>query len=112
MDALLEQVRELVSERTEASDVVEKRMFGGVGFMVRGKLTVWAAKDGRLIARVADERGPQLAERVGVELGVMGERSMGPGWLVVSPEALADEDALTFWVEESLAHNARVAGAG
>lgn len=112
MTTLLEQVRDLVSERAQPTDVVEKRMFGGICFMVRGKLALSVGRDGSLLVRVAGERSPELQRRPGAQVGEMGGRTMGSSWLVIDADTVADETELRFWVDEALAHNARVAGVG
>lgn len=108
MSGLLDRVRAIVAEHVPASDVVEKRMFGGTCFMVRGKLAASVGKDGWLLVRVADERSPELQRRPGAQIGEMGGRTMGPSWLVVDAEAVAEDDELAFWLDEALTHNARV----
>ncbi|HLV54550.1 MAG TPA: TfoX/Sxy family protein [Actinotalea caeni] len=94
----------------DPGDVVEKRMFGGVALMVRGDLLLSAGGDGRLLVRVADERSEELQRRPGVEIGTKGGRTMGPRWLEVAADVVADDEELRFWVGEALAGQARRAG--
>ena len=35
-------------------------------------------------------------------------REMGAGWITVTPEAIADDDRLTFWVDVAMHHNRAV----
>ncbi|VEI16709.1 hypothetical protein [Actinomyces viscosus] len=35
---------------------------------------------------------------------------MGPGWITVVPEAIADDEHLTFWVDAAMSHNRVIAG--
>ncbi|GEK79270.1 TfoX/Sxy family protein [Agrococcus baldri] len=104
--ALVERVRaRLADEPTR-----EVAMFGGRAFMVRGAMAVSAWRDGSLLVRVADDAGPALQQRPGAAQALMGERDMGPGWLTVDAEALADEPALTTWIGIALDHNRTVTG--
>lgn len=73
-----------------------KAMFGGVGFMVEGSLTVAAMGGGGLLARVGREAALGLIGP-GVEQMVMQDRVM-TGWLRVSPEACDGDAELEAWV--------------
>jgi len=99
-----EQLAEEVRERLAAVDgeVIEKRMFGGLGFMLDGNLTVAASRRGGLLVRT----DPADAEEVEAQPGVEPMESTGrrmPGWYFVSPDALASEAALDAWVDRALA---------
>ena len=76
--------------------VEERRMFGGVGFMVGGSLTVAAMGGGGLLARVGRDAAPGLIGP-GVEQMVMQDRVMS-GWLRVAPEVCDGDDELALWV--------------
>ena len=76
--------------------VEERRMFGGVGFMVGGSLTVAAMGGGGLLARVGRDAASGLIGP-GVEQMVMQDRVM-TGWLRVAPEACDGDDELALWV--------------
>lgn len=88
----------------------EKRMFGGLCFMVNDKMVVAVQKDGRrLLVRVDPERSSELLALPGVEPAEMGAgRAMGPSWVHVSEDALATDDGLSFWIDVALEYNARV----
>lgn len=77
----------------------EKQMFGMRIFMVGGKILVGAGTGGRMLVRVTEEHGAALLDRPGAEIAVMGPRSMGTGWLEVTADALAEDDALMFWID-------------
>ncbi len=84
------------------SEVVEKRMFGGLGFMVEGNLTVAASRRGGLLVRTDPGEAEEVEGRPGVEPMESAGRRM-PGWVFVAPEALADEGDLDAWVDRALA---------
>jgi hypothetical protein len=101
-DVLVDDVREaLVAARPDV-EIIEKRMFGGVAFMVEGRLVLSAGTSGDLLVRVGDDRSEDLQTRPGVSIGEMGGRSMGPRWLVVEATTIASPDELDFWVAEGL----------
>ena len=86
--------------------VDEKRMFGGLGFMVAGHLAVCAGSRGDLMVRVDPADLPALCEADGVEPMAMAGRT-SRSWVNVAPDALTDT-ALESWVERGVAA-ARVA---
>jgi TfoX/Sxy family transcriptional regulator of competence genes len=92
---LLERVRALLPT------AVEKRMFGGTGFMVDGALACSVSGRGLLVRVGADEQGGLLAAE-GVEPMVMGGRA-SRGWVHVSPEVLVGDDDLHGWVARGVA---------
>ncbi len=81
----------------------EVPMFGGLSFMADDRMVVAAGKDGSLLVRVDPARHDELTARPGAAVAEMGTgRSMGPGWLRVQPEAIADETGLRFWFEAAM----------
>lgn len=96
---LVERVRTALDGRT----VREVRMFGSLAFMVDERMLVAAGPAGDLLVRVDPAEGEHLARRPGAGVAVMGERSMGSGWLRVEADALASEDDLAFWLEQAWA---------
>src|SRR5947208_9862009 len=94
-EALADRVRDYISAR---ADVSEKKMFGGIGFMVGSNLAVGIRGD-ELLVRLA----PEDAERALTEKGVgrfeMGGRRQPKGWVLVGPERLSDEKGLAEWVD-------------
>ena len=97
--AVLDRLRAALGSQPED----ERRMFGRIGIMLGGQLALSVAKDGSLLVRVADDRSAQLQQRPGVRVGRMGERSMGPRWLVVDHDRIASAEALQLWIDEAFA---------
>ena len=98
---MLERVRALLPTAEE------KRMFGGVGFMVDGSLVCSVSGRG-LLVRVDRADQDELVRQNGVTPMVMGERRSRT-WVSVTHEALADDTELEAWVERGAAA-ARAAG--
>ena len=82
--------------------VTEKRMFGGLAFLVHGHMAVAASRSGGLLARVDPAQSDELLAADGVERMVMREREMD-GWLQVAPDRVADDADLASWVERGVA---------
>ncbi|MCX5424766.1 TfoX/Sxy family protein [Streptomyces sp. NBC_00078] len=85
--------------------VREVHMFGGLGFMVNGKLAVFAHGDGGMWLRCTPSRVGEL-ERKGAQCADMGNgRNMGAGWVQVSAEQVPTEETLDFWLDVALDHH-------
>ena len=79
--------------------------------MVNDKMIVSVGKTGDLLVRVAADRHETLLNEPGAEQAQMGAgRGMGPGWIAVAPEAVADDGRLAFWVEVAMRHNRAITG--
>jgi TfoX/Sxy family transcriptional regulator of competence genes len=95
---LVHRLRELLAD--EAA-VTEKRMFGGVAFLVGGHMSVAASRSGGLLARIDPDDADAVLAREHVEAMVMRGRPMD-GWVTVAPEGVRTKRQLTSWVKRSL----------
>jgi hypothetical protein len=98
---LTARVRGLLAGRP---DVVEKAMFGSIGFLVGGALRVGVGRhpDHVMMARIAESDAAEALARPGVRPAVMRGRPMR-GWLFLEDEAVATDEALAGWVALALA---------
>ena len=97
-DELAERIRDLLPPRVHC---LEKRMFGGIAFMHQGNMLVAPLKDGSMLARVGKEGMEEALALPGAGIMDMGGRSMG-GFVVVSGDALEDDDDLGQWLQRCL----------
>jgi TfoX/Sxy family transcriptional regulator of competence genes len=80
--------------------IVEKKMFGGVGFLVDGNLLVGIWHDS-LIARLGAEQAALALNEPHVrEFDITG-RAM-KGWVMIEPEGIESDGQLQDWIERSL----------
>ena len=93
-EELATRVRDLVADHGVTE---EKRMFGGLGFLLGGNLAVCASHDGGLLVRTDGSDADDLLARDHVEPMVMGGRSSRT-WLRVGQAALRTDDDLGYWV--------------
>jgi len=92
---LAQRIREALASHP---DVREKRMFGGMAFMVDGGLAVSAGRDGDLLVRVDPAQYQELLA-AGGQPAYMGERRpMGRGWMKVPMDTIAEDEALAWWI--------------
>jgi TfoX/Sxy family transcriptional regulator of competence genes len=78
-------------------DFAEKRMFGGLGFMINDKMCVGIVKD-QLMVRVLDEKYTDVLRLPHVRPMDFTGRPM-KGFVYVSSDGLQDEDSLQKWLE-------------
>lgn len=80
--------------------IVEKRLFGGTGFLLSGNLVVAIWKE-LLIARVGLKAYPEaLREPFVQEFNVTGKSMRG--WVMVQPPGLEDDDQLQSWIQRAM----------
>jgi TfoX/Sxy family transcriptional regulator of competence genes len=77
-------------------DVMEKKMFGGLAFLVHGNMSVSASGKGGIMLRCRPDRTDEFVAR-GAERMVMRGKEMD-GWIRVSDDLVADDDVLASWV--------------
>ena len=77
--------------------VTEKKMFGGLAFLVRGNMAVAASGQGGLLVRVDPAQTERLVKTTPARVMVMRGRSM-PGWLRVAADEVRTKQTLAKWV--------------
>ena len=82
------------------NDFYEQKMFGGLGFLLRGNMCFGIWKD-HLILRLGEEKaGRALTKKDVVPFDITG-RAM-KGWVMVAPKGTKSEDALKQWVRQAI----------
>ncbi|MGI5487990.1 TfoX/Sxy family protein [Microtetraspora malaysiensis] len=99
---LADRIREALSEE---ADVREVKMFGGLAYMVNGKLAVTADSHGRLMVRCDPDRVEALLQREGAFWPEMRGRRMSKGWMVVDAGGTESDEAFDSWIREALDYN-------
>jgi len=99
-EALAARIREHVA----GEPVEEKKMFGGLAFLLGGHMAVAASGQGGLMVRVEPAETATLLAEPGAAPMEMGGRGPMDGWLRVSADAVTEEEALDRWVERGLAY--------
>jgi hypothetical protein len=88
-EELAARIRELVAGEAE---LTEKKMFGGLAFLVGGNMAVAASGRGGLLVRVDPEESDKLVRTTPAHLMEMRGREM-KGWLRVDGSEVPDEEA-------------------
>jgi len=99
-DQLAERIRALLAD---VSDVDERRMFGGLAFMIGGHMAVAANSRGGLLVRVDPEASAALVGSTPARPMVMQGRSM-TGWLELDADDVRTARQLTPWVRRARAY--------
>ena len=99
-EALAQRIRDLIGPDPE---LTEKKMFGGLAFLIRGHLAISASGQGGVLVHVDPARADDLVASTNATVAVMRGREM-PGWLRVAAAHLATDDSLSPWVELGIGH--------
>ena len=83
--------------------LTERKMFGGLAFLIGGNMAVAASGQGGLMLRVGEEQGESLLADEHADLIVMRGREM-TGWLRIDPAGLATEGDLARWADLGVAY--------
>jgi hypothetical protein len=97
---LATRIRDLIGPDPE---LTEKKMFGGLAFLIHGHMAISASGHGGVLVHVDPGRSAGLVATTKATPAVMQGREM-PGWLRVGPEDLASDDDLARWVDTGIGH--------
>lgn len=103
-ESLAEEVRRMLPR----SQFVEKKMFGGLGFMLNGNMCVAVNNrpDHIMMVRI-DPADHGTLKKKGAKTAVMRGRTM-PGWIFLTKEALETEEDFTFWINLAVEFNKKL----
>ena len=99
-EELASRIRELLSGEPE---LAEKKMFGGLAFLIRGNMAVAASGQGGLLVRVDPAESETLLENTNASPMEMRGRPT-PGWLRVDAEDVSASSDLASWVNRGDAY--------
>ena len=99
-EELADRIRELVAAE---ADLTEKRMFGGLAFLIGGNMAVSASGQGGLMVRVDPAETEALVAEPHARPMVMRGRAMD-GWLRVDEEGVGTKRELERWVARGVAY--------
>ncbi len=96
-EGMARRIRELLAEQ---DGLVEKKMFGGVGFMLHGNMACGVHKD-LLIVRVGpDGYDAAMAKPHTLPFDITGR--VMKGWVMVLADGCAEDEALAAWVKQGV----------
>jgi TfoX/Sxy family transcriptional regulator of competence genes len=92
-DELARRIRRILSE---APGLVEKKMFGGIGFLYRGNMAIGVLKNS-LLVRTGPERYEEALRKPNTRPFDMTGKPM-KGWVAVDPPGYEDDPDLEEWI--------------
>jgi len=98
-EELADRIRELVAGEKR---LTEKKMFGGLAFLVGGNMAVAASGQGGILVRVDPDQSPKLVSTTAAEPMVMRGKAMD-GWLRVAVSELPDHE-VDGWIARGVAY--------
>ena len=94
-EELSDRIRELLGPQR---GITERRMFGGLAFLIGGNMAIAASGQGGVLVRVDPEQSDNLVATTAATEAVMRGRPMA-GWLRVASEDLRTKRQLAKWVK-------------
>jgi TfoX/Sxy family transcriptional regulator of competence genes len=94
-EELADRIRELIAGE---ADLTEKKMFGGLAFLIGGNMAIAASGQGGVMVRVDPAESDKLVATTSARPAEMRGRQM-QGWLRVDAEQLRTKRQLARWVE-------------
>jgi TfoX/Sxy family transcriptional regulator of competence genes len=94
-EELADRIRDLIGGERQ---LTEKKMFGGLAFLIGGNMAVAASGQGGVLVRVDPAQSDELVARTNARPMEMRGRAM-QGWLRVNSEDLRTKRQLAKWVE-------------
>ena len=98
----LQWIRELLAH---ISGVIEKKMFGGITFMVKGKMCISVGRD-KIMCRISPEAHKQAVQRRGCSTVVMKGRAY-LGFVHINFENLKTKKEIEHWLTMCLEFNTK-----
>jgi TfoX/Sxy family transcriptional regulator of competence genes len=99
-EELADRIRDLVAGQ---KGLTEKRMFGGLAFLIGGNMAVAASGQGGILVRVDPDATEKLVSTTKAERMVMRGRSMD-GWLRVDAADVRQRRSLEAWVKRGITY--------
>src|ERR1700687_6216904 len=96
-DSLAARIRQRLARR---KNVEEKKMFGGVGFLLNGNLLVGVWKESLVVRLGPDEGEAALKAPYVMEFDITGRPMRN--WVLVEPEGVEDDDQLADWIQRAV----------
>ena len=97
---LANRLRELLADEDA---ITEKKMFGGLAFLLNGHMSVSASGQGGLLARIDPAETDAVLAKEHVSRMEMRGRTMD-GWVRVAPEGVRTKRQLQPWVKRSVSY--------
>jgi TfoX/Sxy family transcriptional regulator of competence genes len=99
-DALAQRVRGMLKGN---EGIAEKKLFGGVAFLLNGNMAVGVNKNDLIVRVEAEDHEQHVSQKHVRTFDLSGGRPM-KGWLLVAPAGVKAQQDLQTWVQRGLAY--------
>lgn len=96
-ETLASRIRDALARKR---NIEEKKMFGGVGFLLNGSMLVGVWKRSLIVRLGPDNYDDALLEPHVREFDITGKPMKG--WVMVEPDGVEDDDPLKEWIERAV----------
>ena len=96
-ETLAARIRDALARK---KNIEEKKMFGGIGFLLNGNMLVGVWKDSLIVRVGPDSYDDALLEPHVKEFDITGKPMKG--WVLVEPEGVEDDDQLKDWIQRAV----------
>ena len=96
-ETLAARIRDALARK---KNIEEKKMFGGVGYLLRDNMLVGVWKNSLIVRVGPDAYDDALLEPHVREFDITGKPMKG--WVLVEPEGVEDDDQLKEWIERAV----------
>lgn len=101
-ESLAERIRQALAP---LASVKEQKMFGGIAFMVNGKMCVGAYSGGDMMVRCDPDMADELITKKGARQAEMKGKPMAKGWLLIGSEGTTSPQDFGYWIRVALDFN-------
>ena len=85
----------------DTENLSERKMFGGIAFMVDGNMAVGVSRE-ELMVRIGKDAHEEAVARPGARTFDLSAKPM-QGWVLVAAEGLSTDAALAAWIDQGVA---------
>ena len=88
---------------TGTKNLVEKKMFGGIAFIVNDKMCIGVDKDDIMLRCIPEMTDELLSKKGARQFDLTGKPMKG--WLLISPDATDNKKDFDFWIKLAIEAN-------
>lgn len=92
----------------KSKKLTEKKMFGGLAFMLNGKMCLGVDKDDLIVRCLPDDHESLLKKTGARNFDLSGSKKPMRGWLLIDKKGTGSVDDLNWWVQLALKTNKKL----
>jgi TfoX/Sxy family transcriptional regulator of competence genes len=96
-ETLAQRIRDALARK---KNIEERKMFGGIGFLLHGNMLVGVWKNSLIVRVGPDGYDDALLEAHVKEFDITGKPMKG--WVLIEPEGIDDDESLKAWIQQAV----------